>query len=660
MLGVDVGGTFTDAVLVGGGRFFHAKVLTTRDQSEGVLAAARQALGRAGLAAAAVDYFSHGMTTATNALLERKGARTASVATAGFRDILEIGRQNRPRLYDLCPRRPEPLVPRSLRLTVRERVAPEGELEPLATAELERLVAELKEKNPEAVAVCLLFSFLDGTHERRLARLLRRELPEVHISISSEVLPEFREYERFSTTAVDAYLTPVVARYLEALGRRAREAALPEPVIMQSSGGVLPLGQAAASAAPLLLSGPAAGVVGSVFAAGRSGVEDLIAFDMGGTSTDVTLIRAGRADVAAGREIGGAPVGLPMVDIHTIGAGGGSIAWVDAGGALRVGPQSAGADPGPACYGRGGSQATVTDANLSLGYLGGRLGGEGGLELDAGAAQAAVDSLAEELGMEPEEAALGVRRVANAEMVKALRVISVERGHDPRGLVLAAFGGAGPMHGADLAAELGMRRVLVPASCGVLSALGMVVGDRRRDWSRTVLGAGGWDARLIGETFAGMEKKAAAEMPGAVFVYRADLRYQGQSHELTIDIRPPFGVELLTAGFEHEHERAYGYRAEGEAVELVNLRLTALAPLERPRISRSRAGAAAAAGRPAYFDGRWLTAQVWWRDGLAGARAAGPAVIEEDEATTVVPPGWEAFIDESDNLWLERLEPEHD
>lgn len=656
LLGIDVGGTFTDAVLVSRNELFRAKVPTSTDQSEAVLEAARRVLARAGMATGEVSYFAHGMTTATNALLERKGVRTASVTTTGFRDILEIGRQNRPRLYDLCPQRPEPLVPQELRFVVPERVAPEGEVEPLLPGGIEGAVAALAAAEPEAVAVCLLFSFLDPAHERELGAAIEKALPGVHVSLSSSVLPQFREYERFSTTAVDAYLTPVVARYLERLGARTLEAGLPAPAIMQSSGGVLPLGQAAESAAPLLLSGPAAGVVGAIFAGARSGIDDLIAFDMGGTSTDVSLVRGGAAENTTGREIGGQPVALPMVDIHTIGAGGGSIAWIDAGGALRVGPESSGARPGPACYGLGGDLATVSDANICLGYLGERLGGEDGLILRRELAAGAIGRLAMELDMSVEEAALGIRQVANAEMVKALRVISVERGHDPRRFVLAAFGGAGPMHGADLAAELGIRRVLLPDSCGVLSALGMVVGDERRDWVRTVYRGDAWDDKSLWEDFAELEAEKTSETGGASLVRRADLRYRGQSHELTIDVGERMAAADLAEAFEREHERVYGYRGEGEPVELVNMRLTAIRPLERPRIGGAKAAQGESALRRAWFAGKWMEAEVWRRGRLGCARVTGPAVIEEDEATTVVPPGWEAHLDSAENLWLEKLE----
>lgn len=653
LLGIDVGGTFTDAVLVAGGELHRAKVPTTADQAVGVIEAALRVLESSSVAPGDVSYFAHGMTTATNALLERKGVDTASVTTGGFRDILEIGRQNRPRLYEACPQRPSPLVPGELRFTASERVGPKGILEVQRQDDISGLVAAIRDAAPDAVAVCLLFSFLHPSHERELGERLRREFPGLHVSLSSDVLPRFREYERFSTTAVDAYLTPLVERYLRGLEEKASDTGLPAPNIMQSSGGVLPLKQAEASAAPLLLSGPAAGVVGAVFSGEREGAPDIIAFDMGGTSTDVSLVDAGAIATTSETEIGGCPVALPMIDIHTIGAGGGSIAWIDAGGALRVGPQSAGAQPGPACYGNGGDQATVTDANLCLGYLGESLGGAGGLALETGAAQAVVGELAEELGMERELAATGIRRVANAGMVKALRVISIERGYDPRGFALVAFGGAGPMHAADLAVELGITRVMVPDSCGVLSALGMVVGDRRRDWIRTVFTAGGWDETRLERDYGELEEEALKDMPSAALLRQADMRYAGQSHELTVEVEKPLRREQAIRAFESEHEKAYGYKAEGEQVELVNIRLIATITLEKPRLAAGVNASGSPARRQAWFEGTWRDVEVWQRRDMGDARVRGPAVIEEDEATTVVPPGWVAAMGPGGNLWLE-------
>ena len=410
-LGVDVGGTFTDLVALSEGRLVTAKVPSTpRDQSEGVM----NAIEAAEVEAASVGALAHGMTVATNALLERRGARTALVTTEGFRDVIEIARQNRPSLYDLAKDRPPPLVPRDLRFTVKERMGPEGEIEPLDEESLRSAVEALQGAGVEAVAVCLLFAFAHPDHERRVGGALREALPDAHVSLSSEVLPEFREYERFSTTAADAYLGPKLAAYLKNLAEKAEAAGVPAPLIMQSSGGVVPVEDAAADAAGCVLSGPAGGVVGAAHVGALGGYGDLLTFDMGGTSTDVAPIIAGEAQTTTETVVAGVPIKLPMVDVHTVSAGGGSVAWADAGGALRVGPHSAGAEPGPAGYGKGGGEPTVTDANLALGYLadGAELGGE--VVLDRGLSEGALSSLGEGLGLDAEGTALGIVRVANA------------------------------------------------------------------------------------------------------------------------------------------------------------------------------------------------------------------------------------------------------
>ena len=458
VLGVDVGGTFTDAVLLDDGAVRTAKVPTAARQEESVVAAAA-AVGAAGL-----DRFTHGTTAATNALLERKGARTAFVATAGFEHLLHLRRQDRAHLYRLCESHPEPLVPLERCYGVRERIGPEGVLEPLELESLPRL-----DERVEAVAVCTLFSFRDPSHERAVAEELRRRLPRARVVASHEIAPEFREYERASTAAVDAYLGPAVSGYLEALRDACRDAGLPEPLVMRSSGGVATLAEAAAHPAVALVSGPAAGVVGAAAIARLAGVENAVSLDMGGTSTDVSLIVDGRPGRATARDVAGFPLRLPTVDLQTVGAGGGSIVWRDSGGALRVGPESAGADPGPACYGKGGTRPTITDANLLLERLPRRLAG--GIELDPAASERAF------AGIDPAEAI----EVVNAEMLRALRLVSVERGHDPRDFALVAFGGAGALHGCALAEELGMHTVLVPGAAGVLSAVGLVASDERRD-----------------------------------------------------------------------------------------------------------------------------------------------------------------------------------
>jgi N-methylhydantoinase A len=562
VLGVDVGGTFTDAVLIADGELRSAKVPTAQRQEESVVAAAR-AVG-----ATEVERFTHGTTVATNALLERKGARTALVATEGFEHVLHLRRQTRAHLYRLCVDHAEPLVPLERCVGVRERMGPEGVLIPLDLDSLPDLDAE-------AVAVCLLHSYRWPDHERAVADEVARRLPGAHVVASHELAPEFREYERASTTVADAYLGPVVARYLRALEAAAHGSGLPEPLVMRSSGGVASLAEAAEHAALILVSGPAGGAVGAARVAAEAGYANAIALDMGGTSTDVCLILDGVVGRATERAVAGFPIRLPTVDLQTVGAGGGSIARVDAGGALHVGPESAGAFPGPACYGRGGDLPTVTDANLLLERLPQRL--SGGLELDRDAAERVF------AGLDPR----AVVEIVNAEMLRALRLVSVERGHDPRDFALVAFGGAGPQHACDLADELGIRTVLVPDTAGVLSALGLVASDERRDHVET---------RLVPLADAG-ELPADGE---------ADLRYRGQSFELTV----PLGPDLADR-FHRAHEERYGYADRARELELVALRraeIRAAPPLRLP------------AAEP--------------------LRVTGPAVLEQAGSTVWVPHGW--------------------
>jgi len=576
ILGVDVGGTFTDALLVDDGRLTSAKVPTAARQEESVLAAVR-AVGAAG-----VERFAHGTTAGTNALLERKGARTAFVATAGFEHLLHLRRQARAHLYRLCESHAEPLVPLERCFGVRERMGPEGELEPLELGSLPELEAD-------AVAVCLLHSFRDPSHEDAVAAELRRRLPHAHVVASHEVSPEFREYERASTTAVDAYLGAALAPYLLSLGESCSAAGLPEPLVMRSSGGTVTLAEAAAHPAWVLTSGPAAGVAGAAEIARRAGYENAISLDMGGTSTDVCLIAGGGAERSSERSVGGFPIRLPSVDVHTVGAGGGSIAWRDSAGALHVGPESAGADPGPACYGRGGTRPTVTDANLLLGRLPARLAG--GLDLDRGAAERALAGL---------EAA-DIVDVVNSEMLRALRVVSVERGHDPRELALVAFGGAGPLHACEVAEELEIRTVLVPEHAGVLSALGLVASDERRDSVRSHL----------------CPLREAGELPADG---QAELRYRGQSFELTV----PLGPDLEEA-FHRTHEERYGFAERDREIELVAVRTAEIRPAPSLRL---RAG--------------------------ERRQAVGPEVVELPGATCWVPAGWAGRTDEHGTFVLER------
>jgi N-methylhydantoinase A len=577
ILGVDVGGTFTDAVLLDGERLRTAKVPTARRQEESVLAAAR-AVG----AGADVTRFAHGTTVATNALLERRGARTAYVGDAGFEHLLHLRDQTRAHLYRLCEPHPEPLVPLDRCHGVRGRLGPDGELEPLDLSTLPDL------GGVEAAAVCLLFSFRDPSHERAVAAELRRRHPGVHVVASHEVAPEFREYERASTTAADAYLAPVAARYLGALADAARDAGLSVPLVLLSSGGVASVEDAAAHPASILVSGPAGGVIGAGLLARRAGFEQAISFDMGGTSTDVCLLPGGRAARVPGRVVGGFPIRLPTVDVHTVGAGGGSLVRRDAGGAIRVGPESAGAHPGPACYGAGGGP-TVTDANLLLGRLPAEL--PGGLTLDRDAAAAALGDV------DP----AAVVEVVNAEMLRALRVVSVERGHDPREFALVAFGGAGPLHACALAEELGIEAVLVPEAAGVLSALGLVASDERRD-------------RVVSYV------RPLAEAGALPAEGEADLRYRGQSFELTVPLQ-----DDLAAAFHRAHEERYGYADPEREIELVAVRTADI------------------------VAGPDLSFQV-----AICNKVAGPALVELPGSTCWVPEGWHGETNSDGTLVLGR------
>jgi N-methylhydantoinase A len=647
-LGIDVGGTFTDLVAVFDGELVTAKVPSTPpDQSEGVLGSLQ-----AGSIGDEVEALAHGTTVATNALLERAGARTALVTTEGFRDVIEIGRQNRASLYDLTRHRPPPLVPRGLRFTVRERMGPEGVLEPLDEASLDAAVHALAEAAPEAVAVCLLHAYAHPEHERRVGEAVRAALPAARIALSSTVVPEFREYERFSTTTADAYLGPRLAGYLERLAARLESAGLPAPLVMRSSGGVSELADALRSAAAFVLSGPVGGVVGAAHVAGLSGRPDVLTFDMGGTSTDVAPVVGGRVSTTTETVIGGVPIRLPMVDVHSVSAGGGSIAWVDEGGAFRVGPRSAGAVPGPAAYGRGGVEPAVTDANLVLGCLadGARLGGE--VVLDVRPARDALRRLGEEIGMGAVEAAAGVVRVANAEMTKALRAISVERGLDPRDFALVAFGGAGPMHACALAEELDMGTILVPKASGVLSALGLAISDVRRDYVHP-LHAAVAEADALAEPFRELESAARRDLGAPELTRRGDLRYRGQAFELTVDGGEP---GELAAAFHEAHERRYGFRMEEEPLEIVNLRLVARRPVKRPTlVEPEREGPPETRVREVTFDDEAVRTRVLDRSQLgAGSEVEGPAIVEFLEATCVVRPGWRGRVDEHGTLVLER------
>ena len=659
LLGVDVGGTFTDAVLACDGELLSAKAPTTPDdQSQGVIAAVEAVLKRAGRPAEQVREFSHGMTVATNALLEGRSARTALIATQGFTDLIELGRQNRPELYRLCVGRPAPLVPPERRFPARERITPDGPERPLSDQSTRELVEQLRQAQAESVAVVLLHSYRHPEHEQALGEALANCLPGVHVSLSHQVVGTFREYERAATTEIDAALSPLLASYLRRLSERAKAAQLPPPSIMQSNGGLIDLDAAAGHAAWTVLSGPAGGAAGAAFVARAAGHANALCLDMGGTSCDVCVVDDGAVQERSSGEIADRPLALPMLAVHTVGAGGGSIAWRDAGGALRVGPRSAGADPGPACYGRGGEEPTVTDANLLLGYLAADAPLAGGVRLDPDAAERAVGRLASELELDRLECAEGIRRVAGAEMIRALRVVTVQRGIDPRGYALLAFGGAGPLHAVQIAEELAIETILCPRASGVLAALGLVVSQRRRDAQRSVL----WSGEEITQSAIrdaveqlGQQARQALGESSSELHATYELRYRGQSFELAIAGGPDARPEELREAFEAEHEDRYGYRDPDQALELVTIRVTATtAGAEVALTDPGSAQELERGSRRARIDACEVELEVLRGAPAPGTEASGPAVFELPESTVLVPGAWRAEVDETGTVRLER------
>jgi N-methylhydantoinase A len=680
-IAVDIGGTFTDATLIDeeAGRVALAKVLSTpADPSEGFMHAVERALADGQAQPANVTFVFHATTVATNAIIEGKVARSGFVTTDGFRDLLEIARQVRPTLYDTQFEKPKPLVPRDRAVGVVERLGPRGEvLTPLDDDSVRDAAALLRREQVESVAVCLLHSYVNPAHEQRIGAILAEELPGVPISLSADVAPEFREYLRASTTVINAVIRPVVERYLERIERRLAEAGIAAKLlVMQSSGGVFSSEAARQRPVFMVESGPAAGVIASASLGGELGTGDVLSFDMGGTTAKVGLIQAGRPSVTknyavgahagagvGGMSLSGYPVRTPVVDLVEIGAGGGSIAWVDSGGLLRVGPQSAGADPGPVCYGRGGVEPTVTDANVVLGRLNPDyfLGGEIGLDVEG--ARAAIDErCAKPLGLSVVEAANGIVEIANAAMVNALHLISVQRGYDPRDFVLFGFGGAGPVHANALARDAEIPMLLIPRSPGLFSATGLLATDLKRDAAVTVMRRlADLDTGELEKTFAELERAGTAELAregvagdAVEFVRQLDLRYVGQSYELTV----PAG-DGLDERFHAEHDRTYGFAAPAEPIECVSVRLTSVGRIAKPPLERLEPGETPEpkSRRPVYFaeSGDYVDCAIHDRYALpAGARLAGPVVVEEFDSTTVVHPGFTVRVDDVGNLIIEK------
>ena len=678
VIAVDIGGTFTDVVAadVESGAYHTVKVPSTPgDLVRGVREGALQAIDRAAAHAADVVRFVHGTTVATNALLERKGARTAVLATEGFEDVLEIGRLKRTQMYDIFmePETPVFLAPKRRRYGIRERVAADGSVVTALDEEHARGVIRelLEEHDAEAFAVSLLFSFRNATHEQRIRELIREIDPAVGVSLSSEVDPTFREYERTVVTAFDAYVRPVIERYVRELVGELGAIDMAVPLqIMQSRGGITSAARVSDKPVSVLLSGPAAGVIGAKVTGAKSGFEDIITIDIGGTSADISLVAEGKPLFSTEGSIDDYPLRVPMIDVTAIGAGGGSSAHVDAVGGFRVGPESAGADPGPACYGRGGAQATVTDASIVLGYVNPDYFAGGSMRLDVEAAHRAVEQLGEQLGLSPTEAAAGIHQVINAKMADAIRLVSIQRGYDPRQFALVVLGGGGPVHGGRLASELGIPTVVVPPAPGVLSALGLLVASVEHDHAETIAMrvTADADADELERLFARIDERVAGVMQaegvpaGAATVTRlADMRYVGQSYTLEVDVPAPLDAAALAGcveRFHQAHDRVYGHARPAAPVELLNGRVVHAWQPQLPELTPADAappvnGSLSPSSRRVYFEelAAYVETPVHRRAALrAGHEIVGPAIIEQADTTVVVYPGHRATLDDANNI----------
>ncbi|MDE0230196.1 MAG: hydantoinase/oxoprolinase family protein [Spirochaetaceae bacterium] len=675
-IGIDTGGTFTDLVAFdpeGGRLAFHKVASTPDDPARGIIRGADEIVAQVGARPDQVELLIHGTTVATNAVLQRAGARVALITTAGFRDVLQIQRQDRPRLYDLRGRRARALVPRALRFELRERVRYDGTaLIPVDREQLDEVIDLLRRERIEAVAVGLLHSHVNPAHEREVGRVLAERLPDTVVCLSHELSGEQGEYERFSTCVMNAFVQPVIGRYLERLEQGLGDLGVAAPLfIMKSSGGVMPARAAGRRAVETVMSGPAGGIVaGAATARSAEGCRNLITADMGGTSFDVGVVHEGEVAFARDTEMRGLAVSVPMLDIHSVGAGGGSIGWIDAGGALRVGPRSAGARPGPACYGLGGGEPTVTDANLVLGRLGEESLLGGGMTVDPEAARRVIhDRLAAPLRLSVEQAAEGMIRVVNAAMTAAIGKLTVERGHDPREFVLCPFGGAGPLHGAELAAELGIERTVVPVAPGVNSAIGLLMTNLREDRLATfVRRLDRTSASELDEVFTELERSArerlrwSANGAGEARLTRAlGQRYLGQRYELPVAVADgPLELNRIAEQFHAEHERTYGYARPEHPVETHSAWVSVevdLQPLELPTAPPASGSPEPAAARQVFFHGRCRETPIYHRDALAaGVVLTGPAIIEQLDATTALWPGQRMEVDGHRHLVLGPME----
>lgn len=684
-IGIDVGGTFTDVTLLNSetGRYYTYKLSSTlQDQSLAIANGTKETLELYGVPVSEIEYFGHGTTVATNMIIERKGAKTALITTKGFRDLLEIGRQTRPSLYNIMEDKPETLVKRSLRKEISERVTAKGDiLRDVDRDEVRAVLKELKEQGVESIAVCFLFSFLNSRNEKIVEDCIKEVWPEAYYSVSSTILPEFREFERLSTTVINSYLGPRMKMYIHNLRQRIKEVGVTvEPYITQSNGGVMSISSTIQTPVQTALSGPSAGVMGAVYIAEAAGFKDIITYDMGGTSTDVSLVKDGIAEYTTKRKVCGLPSGVPMIDVHAVGAGGGSIAQIDNAGALKVGPESAGANPGPAAYGLGNENPVVTDANLVLGRINPHYVLGGRLKIDAELSKKAVKAkIADPMGIGTEEAALGIVKVVNSNMARAIRVITVEKGHNPSDFTLVAYGGAGPLHAVHLAQEMGIRTVLIPPAPGALCALGLLTADIKKSYVRTAIAS--YDEitpEQINAIMSSLRDEGSAwldseKVPNERRKFHgiAEMRYVGQNYELQVEIPTEnitaSDIEKMKRDFFVAHEKNYGYYNPNAPVQFVNFRCEATGIVKKPNLAELETtlddpSKAEIGRRVVHFEESGaVDCPVYDRAKFGRAeRVNGPCIIEQMDSTTVVPPNTWFSIDKFGNLIIRAFDEDQD
>jgi len=678
-IGVDTGGTFTDVALVHeeSGKIYVTKVPSTpHNPSLAVIDGTKQIIKENNLSFEDVGFFIHGSTVATNTLLEQKGANTALLTTKGFKDVLQIGRQTRPKLYDFRARKNNPLVPRNLRLELDERISFQGDvLKEVNEKEVYEIIEVLKEHRIESLAICFINSYVNSEHEKLVKEIIEKELPHLSLTLSSEVLPEFKEYERTSTVVANAYVLPKMKYYINHLKDNLKDLKISSNLyIMQSNGGIISAEAAMETPAKTVLSGPAGGTLAGSIIAKNTEYKNLITIDMGGTSLDTALIENGQPQFTTMSNIEGHPIKLPMIEMHTIGSGGGSIAWIDPGGALRVGPHSAGARPGPVCYGHGGTEPTVSDANVILGRLNPNsiLGGRMKMDVEA-ARKVMKEKIADPLNLTVEEAAEGILRVVNANMVRGIRVISIEKGHDPRDFALVAFGGAGPVHAVDIAEQLGCSNVIIPPNPGITCAMGMLMADVRHDYVRTLSNRSSeFHLDKLNRIYEELSKEAykelltegfsqgTAEVQGSI-----DIRYKKQAYEINVPVSSlqVTSSVLLEAieSFHQAHEKIYGFSRRDEEIEIINLRVVGIGKIKELKIEGLETAVCddlkEIDTRLAYFNSRYEETPIYRRADISVQhQVQGPAIIEQLDSTIVIPPHYQAKVDQDGNFIISKVE----